>query len=40
MEDSDSARIDALRAEMGLRPLADYRAQMDKSFGGCGTARR
>lgn len=40
MEDSDPARIDALRAEMGLRPLADYRAQMDKSFGACGTARR
>lgn len=35
MEEADPVRIDALRAEMGLGPLADYRAQMDRSFGKC-----
>jgi len=37
-EDSDPARIDALRAEMGLKPLVDYRAQMDRGHKPCGVA--
>lgn len=40
MEDSDPARIDALRAEMGIGSLVQYREQMDRNFGPCGGTAR